>query len=145
MQPRTKPRGPLGRCPATPPCPNPLDILLIEDSSAQALCFRLILEAEGYHVLVIADGAAGWRQVTITPPRLILLDIDLPSMDGFQVLSLLKRDRRTTRIPVVMLTHRDHIVSVEPAIALGADDYLFKDDVHYALCTTVEQQLQRVA
>lgn len=118
-----------------------LDILLIEDSQSQAVRFQLMLERAGYAVQVIADGADGWRQAGELHPRLVLLDIDLPSLDGYQVLSRLKRDRRTCDIPVVMLTHRDNVVSVQRALDLGADDYLFKDDAPYELCATVAQAL----
>ncbi|MEI7645467.1 MAG: response regulator [Chloroflexales bacterium] len=115
------------------------DILLIEDSQSQAMRFRLMLEREGYSVDIVADGAAGWRTACADPPRLILLDIDLPSLDGFQVLGRLKRDRSTSEIPVVMLTHRDNVSSVQRAIDLGADDYLFKDDAPYELCASIAQ------
>jgi DNA-binding response OmpR family regulator len=118
------------------------DILLIEDSQSQAVRFRLMLEREGYSVDIVSDGAAGWRTACADTPRLILLDIDLPSLDGFQILSRLKRDRITAAIPVVMLTHRDNVSSVQRAIDLGADDYLFKDDAPYALCATIAQALQ---
>jgi DNA-binding response OmpR family regulator len=100
-----------------------------------------MLERAGYVVQISADGAEGWRQVGAVHPRLVLLDIDLPSLDGYQVLSRLKRDRRTAGIPVVMLTHRDNVVSVQRALDLGADDYLFKDDAPYELCATVAQAL----
>lgn len=118
-----------------------IDILLIEDSPSQAMRFQLLLQQAGYQVEVIADGAAGWRRACAEHPRAILLDIDLPGLDGFQVLSRLKRDRQTAQIPVVMLTHRDNITSVQRAIELGADDYLFKDDAPYALCSSVAQAL----
>jgi DNA-binding response OmpR family regulator len=117
------------------------DILLIEDSPSQAVRFQLMLERSGYTVAVVGDGAAGWRQACAEHPRAILLDIDLPGLDGFQVLGRLKRDRRTARIPVVMLTHRDNVTSVQRAIDLGADDYLFKDDAPYELCAIVAQAL----
>lgn len=118
-----------------------IDILLIEDSPSQAVCFQLMLQRAGYSVEVVADGAIGWRRACARPPRAILLDIDLPGLDGFQVLSRLKRGRHTAHIPVVMLTHRDNVTSVQRAIDLGADDYLFKDDAPYELCSTVAQAL----
>lgn len=117
------------------------DILLIEDSPSQALRFRLMLQKMGYEVNVVADGAIGWRQACTEPPRLILLDIDLPSLDGFQILTRLKRGRSTAAIPVVMLTHRDHVSNVERAIELGANDYLFKDDAAFELGNVVSQFL----
>ncbi len=120
---------------------NDIDILLVEDSPSQALNFRLMLERAGYRVQVATDGIAGWRTASLEPPRLILLDIDLPGLDGFQVLSRLKRDLHTKHIPVVMLTHRDRIDSVQRALELGADDYLFKDDAPFELLNVVSQVL----
>lgn len=117
------------------------DILIIEDSPSQALQFRLKLEQAGYRVQVAATGMEGWRAASALQPGLILLDIDLPELDGFQVLSRLKRDRATRHIPVVMLTHREHVSSVQRAIDLGADDYLFKDDAASALLPVVEQAM----
>ncbi|MCX7860517.1 response regulator [Chloroflexus sp.] len=117
------------------------DILLIEDSPSQALQFRLMLERAGYSVQVAATGIEGWRAASVMKPRMILLDIDLPGLDGFQVLNRLKRDRATKHIPVVMLTHRDHVNSVQRALNLGADDYLFKDDAAAELLPVVEQAL----
>lgn len=118
-------------------------ILLIEDSAAQALHFRLLLERAGYTVSVVADGLAGWRGACAALPDLILLDIDLPSLDGFQVLARLKRDPRTSAIPVVMLTHRDTVESVGHALDLGANDYLYKDDVATELCEIVAHALNQ--
>jgi DNA-binding response OmpR family regulator len=104
------------------------DVLLIEDSTTQALQLRLLLQRVGYHVRIATDGAEGWRLACSSNPRLILLDVNLPLLDGFQVLTRLKRGRNTATIPIVMLTSRDSVADVERAIALGADDYLFKDD-----------------
>lgn len=117
------------------------DILVIEDSPSQALWFKLLLQRARYRVSIATDGAAGWRQACIDPPRLILLDIDLPSLDGFQVLLRLKRDRTTATIPVIMLTHREHISNVLRALEMGATDYLFKDDASAQLCSAVDQLL----
>lgn len=104
-------------------------ILLIEDSPSQALQLRLLLQqVAGYTVQVVGDGVEGWRQACTDHPVLILLDINLPSLDGFQILSRLKRNRETVHIPVIMLTTSDSVSDVERAIELGADDYLFKDD-----------------
>lgn len=104
-------------------------IMLIEDSPSQALQLRLILQQiSNYQVRVISDGVEGWRQACADHPSLILLDINLPSLDGFQILSRLKRNRNTAHIPVIMLTTSDSVSDVERAIALGASDYLFKDD-----------------
>ena len=117
-------------------------ILIIEDSISQALQFQLVLQRAGYRVHVVADGASGWRYACAQRPDLILLDVDLPGMDGFQVLARLKRDRATAALPVMMLTHREHISNVARAIELGADDYLFKDEALRQVCAAVDQILQ---
>jgi DNA-binding response OmpR family regulator len=118
---------------------HPYDILLIEDSPSQALQFQLTLQRAGYAVRVVADGAEGWRAAYEDSLRLILLDVDLPSLDGFQILARLKRDRATASTPVIMLTNREHISNVERAITLGADGYLFKDDAVNELIPSVAQ------
>jgi len=119
----------------------PRRILLLEDSPSQALRLRLILCRAGYWVEIARDGAEGWRQACETSPQLILLDVDLPPLSGFQVLSRLKRGRTTAGIPVVMLTDREHIGDVELAFRRGADDYLPKRDAILQLCSVIEQQL----
>jgi DNA-binding response OmpR family regulator len=117
------------------------DILLVEDSPSQALQFQLVLQRAGFLVRVVIDGAEGWRVACEDLPKLILLDIDLPTLDGFQILGRLKRDRITTHIPVLMLTNREHISNVERALSLGVDNYLFKDDAAEQLCAAVMQML----
>jgi DNA-binding response OmpR family regulator len=118
-----------------------LDILLVEDSPSQALQLQLMLQRAGYRVAVAVDGVAGWQVACEQLPRLILLDVELPSLDGFQVLARLKRGHATADIPVIMLTNRDHISSVERAIELGVDDYLPKQDIQHQLCAIVRQFL----
>ena len=125
------------------PANTGLDILLIEDSPSQALQLQLLLQRAGYRVSVISDGAAGWHAACVQLPKLILLDVELPTLDGFQVLSRLKRGRATAAIPVIMLTNRDHISTVERAIELGVDDYLPKQDAEQQLCALVRQLLHK--
>ncbi len=122
-----------------------ITILLVEDSTSQALQFQLLLQRAGYSVQVATDGAQGWSHACDNPPAVILLDIDLPKLNGFQVLRRLKRRHATANIPVLMLTSRDHIGDVEHAIELGADDYLFKDECLFKkdaatyICNAVRQ------
>lgn len=103
-------------------------ILIVEDSASQALRLQLLLKRAGYDVSIVRDGAEGWQQACSEQPGMILLDINLPTMDGFEVLSRLKTSGSTAAIPIVMLTSLDRIHDVEEAVARGADGYLFKDD-----------------
>ena len=119
-----------------------IDILLIEDSPSQARYFQLLLTRAGYSVQIAADGATGWLQGHICAPRLILLDVELPIVDGFELLSRFKDDPATTHIPMVMLTNREHVSQVQWAIDLGASDYVFKDDASRQLCSVVQQLLR---
>ena len=102
------------------------DILVIEDSACQAVAVRRVLERMGYTVHVATDGAAGWRLASSLLPRLIFLDVELPSLNGFQVLQRLKRQASTANIPVVMITSHDDASRSEQAAALGAHDFLSK-------------------
>lgn len=116
-----------------------VDILLIEDSPSQALHIQLLLQRAGYSVLIAQSGIHGYRQACIVHPRLILLDINLPKINGFQVLRSLKQQDATRAIPVVMLTDRDRLGDVEQAFALGADGYLPKQDAANQLYATIAQ------
>lgn len=113
----------------TPNMDQEADILLIEDSPSQGLQLQLLLQRAGFKVQIATDGVQGWRQAHATHPRLVLLDVNLPTLDGFQVLTRLKRDRTTAHIPVVILSTSNHVSDVERAISLGIDDYWVKGDL----------------
>ncbi len=121
------------------------DILLIEDSPSQGLQLQLLLQRAGFSVTIATDGVKGWRQAHSNHPRLVLLDVNLPTLDGFQVLTRLKRDRTTAHIPVIILSTSNHVSDVERAIALGTDDYWVKGDLlteknaAHLFCETIEQ------
>jgi DNA-binding response OmpR family regulator len=117
-------------------------ILLFEDNPSQALYLQTILQRGGYQVQVAHDGGDGWRMARTARPRLILLDVGLPTLDGFQVLKRLKHDQATAGIPVIMLTAADEPDAVARALAMGADDYLCKDDAGQQLCAVVRQLLE---
>lgn len=124
------------------------DILLIEDSPSQGLQLQLLLQRAGYSVSIATDGVKGWRQAHSRPPKLVLLDVNLPTLDGFQVLTRLKRDRTTSSIPVIILSTSNHVSDVERAISLGTDDYWVKGDLltekdaAILFCETIEQLIK---
>ncbi|PJF40412.1 MAG: response regulator [Chloroflexi bacterium] len=104
-----------------------LEALLIEDSPTQATQIKLTLESVGLSVRVASDGPEGIREATENPPALIVLDVNLPSMDGFQVCRRLKRNAATAAIPVIMLTDQADPKATMSGIEAGADDYIPKD------------------
>lgn len=102
-------------------------ILLVEDSPTQALEISAHLKRLGFTVLIAEDGVTGLRMVDEHHPNLVVLDVNLPRMDGFQVCRRLKRDPQTASIPVIMLTVSDSSESTLTGLEAGADDYIPKD------------------
>lgn len=105
---------------------QPMTILVIEDDQfLRDLITHKIVE-EGYYALEAVDGEEGINKAASSQPQLILLDIILPGMDGFEVLRLLKQKPETKKIPVIVLSNLGQEDDVERARALGAKDYLVK-------------------
>jgi DNA-binding response OmpR family regulator len=102
-------------------------ILVIEDDPDIALSLRLKLERDGgFEVATAHDGAAGLRLAVAQPPDLVLLDVNLPGMDGFEVCRHLRREPATAATPVIMLTARIGEADRIAGLDLGADDYITK-------------------
>ena len=112
-------------------------ILFIEDESALQKTFGEILKQEGYEMISALDGETGLRLAKSEKPDLILLDLILPKMPGFDVLKKLKEDNETKDIPVIVLTNLEDIKDVDRAIELGATTYLVK--AKYSLEEIVEK------
>ncbi|MEO0560911.1 MAG: response regulator [Chloroflexota bacterium] len=104
-----------------------LEALLVEDSTTQAAQIKAILEQVGLSVRIATDGPDGLREAVENPPALIVLDVKLPTMDGFQVCRRLKRNPATQNIPVIMLTEKSGPKSTMSGLRAGADDYIPKD------------------
>ena len=98
-------------------------ILIIEDDITIAELERDYLEVSDFEADIAADGPAGLQKVDETPYNLILLDVMLPGMDGFEVL---KKLREKTNVPIMMVTARKEDVDKILGLGLGADDYITK-------------------
>jgi DNA-binding response OmpR family regulator len=103
---------------------RPYRVLLIEDDRDLSNVLRLNLEAVGYTVLTAFEGSDGVRSARNDNPDLVILDIMLPGIDGFEVLDLIRRDRPD--VPALMLTARRQMDDKVFAFKIGADDYLTK-------------------
>lgn len=101
-------------------------ILFIEDEAALQKTFSDVLGSEGYAVISALDGETGLRLAKSKKPDLILLDLILPKVNGFEVLKLLKQNSETKEIPVLVLTNLEGIKEIDKAIELGATTYLVK-------------------
>jgi len=112
-------------------------ILFVEDESALQKTFGEILTQEGYEMISALDGETGLRLAKEKKPDIILLDLILPKMHGFEVLKNLKSDTETESIPVIVLTNLEQPEEIEKAIELDATTYLVKSS--YSLQEIVEK------
>ncbi|MDA3840735.1 MAG: response regulator [Patescibacteria group bacterium] len=101
-------------------------ILIVEDDEFLLSMYSTKFEIEGYEVVMASDGEMGVEKAQKEKPGIILLDIMLPNMDGFDVLKKLKADTTTSAIPVILLTNLSQKQDVEQGLSMGADDYLVK-------------------
>ena len=101
-------------------------ILLVEDNemNRDMLCRRL--ERRGYEVVMAVDGREGVEKAYTETPQLVLMDMSLPEMDGWEATRQLKVDGRTREIPVIALTAHAMAGDREKALAAGCDDYDIK-------------------
>ncbi len=102
-------------------------ILIVEDSPPQALKMKLALENDGCEVHWAETGLGGLDMAQEKQFDLVILDIELPDINGFEVCKKLKADPKLAGIPVIMLTSRDHAEDVLNGLEVGAVDYIPKD------------------
>ena len=112
-------------------------ILFVEDEQALQKTFGDLLKSEGYEVVSAFDGEAGLAMAKSEKPDLILLDLILPKMHGFEVLQHIKDNLETSDIPLIVLTNLEGMGDVEKALELGATTYLVK--ANYSLDEVLEK------
>jgi DNA-binding response OmpR family regulator len=115
--------------------------LVVEDEESIASLVRSYLEREGFTVVHASDGAAALEQLEQRPVRVVLLDVGLPDMDGFDVCT---RIRAGSRVPILMLTARDEEPDRVTGLEVGADDYVTKPFSPRELLARVRAVLRRV-
>ena len=96
---------------------------MVDDDRTLLKLLKRSLEAEGYKVITAEDGKTGLRLVEDMEPALVILDVMMPGLDGFQVC---ERVRRFTNVPILVLTARTGSDDVQHGLEIGADDYLTK-------------------
>ena len=118
-------------------------ILVVEDNAANMTLAVFLLQSVGHTVLSATDAEAGLALAREEKPKLILMDIQLPGMDGLEATSLLKRDDSTRGIPVIALTALAMKGDEERIRAAGCDGYIAKPMRYKEFLATVERQLAR--
>jgi CheY-like chemotaxis protein len=115
-------------------------ILVVEDDKDIVRLLKYNLEKEGYRVVAAADGEAGLAALRKERPELLILDVMVPKIDGFELLKLVRRE---SRAPVLMLTARKEEVDRVLGLELGADDYVIKPFGVRELLARVKALLRR--
>ena len=116
---------------------NKIKILLIEDDPLLLNMYAAKFELENFNVVTAEDGEKGLKLATSISPDIILLDILLPKINGFEVLKLLKENEEVKNIPVILLTNLSQKDEVKQGLSLGAEDYLIK--AHFMPSEVVEK------
>lgn len=108
---------------------QPKKILLVEDDAALAEVYKSRLELEGFELKHVANGEDALSAAIEFKPDLVVLDVMMPKINGFDVLDILRNTPETTNVRVIMLTALSQAKDKERADELGADDYLVKSQV----------------
>lgn len=116
-------------------------VLVVDDEPNIVLSIEFLMQQAGFDVATAEDGESALQSVAETPPDLILLDISLPGISGFDVLEQLRGDPQHVRLPIIMLTAHGREVEREKGLALGADDYVTKPFSTQALVEKVKTLL----
>jgi DNA-binding response OmpR family regulator len=117
-----------------------MSIMVVDDEEAILQLLERTLEQEGYDVVLASDGSSALRLVERHSLHLVILDIMMPGLNGFQVLRLM---RQRSNIPVMMLTARQEAETARDALNLGADDYIRKPFHTRELLARIRAKLRR--
>ncbi len=119
-------------------------ILVVEDNPTNMKLAVLLLETAGHSVIIATDAEAGLALARTDRPDLILMDIQLPGMDGLEATAVLKRDEATRKIPVIALTALAMKGDEARIRAAGCDGYIAKPMRYQEFLATITTQLARV-
>jgi DNA-binding response OmpR family regulator len=119
-------------------------VLVVDDEAPIRLLCRVNLEAEGMEVLEAADGVSGFETARSERPDVVLLDVMMPGLDGWQVAERLIDDEVTKHIPLIFLTARAELRDRARGLELGGVDYITKPFNPVELAAVVTDMLERV-
>jgi DNA-binding response OmpR family regulator len=115
-------------------------IMVVDDDREMLKLLNRTLELEGFDTVVVADGDSALSLLDEIEPDLVILDIMMPGLDGFQTLDLI---REHSNVPVIMLSAKHEVESLRKALLLGADDYVKKPISTKSLIARIRAKLRR--
>ncbi|OPZ96738.1 MAG: Response regulator PleD [Planctomycetes bacterium ADurb.Bin412] len=121
---------------------TPSKVLIVDDNPQNAELLQAYLEPMSYDILIAADGLEALEKIETFVPDIILLDIMMPRMSGFEVCKRIKKNPKTADIPVVMVTALNELGDIERGVDCGADDFLSKPINKLELVTRVKSLLR---
>ena len=104
----------------------PKKILIVEDDPSFSRAISHIIEKEGYDVITASNGMAGLRMAKDENPDLLILDVMLPGLDGFEICHQLRQDPQTEKLPIIMLSAKGQEIDKTTGLKVGANEYLTK-------------------
>jgi DNA-binding response OmpR family regulator len=119
-------------------------ILVVDDSTTIGITVEWVLRDRGHTILVVSDGLSALNALKAFDPDLVLLDIRLPRVNGFQLCALIREYPCYEALPIIMLSGLSNTADIQCALNAGADDYLVKPIDDSVLVTAVERHLSRV-
>lgn len=118
-------------------------ILVIEDDPATSRLVDYSLRHEGYQVITASNGLEGVRKALSESPDLVILDVMLPGMDGFEICHRLRSETTTAHLPILMFSAKAQEIDKDTGIKVGADDYLTKPAAPAEIVSRVEKLLAK--
>jgi chemosensory pili system protein ChpA (sensor histidine kinase/response regulator) len=119
-------------------------VLIVDDSVTVRKVTSRLMERQGWVVVTAKDGLDAVEQLQDFYPDIVLLDIEMPKMDGFEVLRTVRRDERLKDLPIIMITSRTGEKHKQQALELGVNSYLGKPFQEAGLMSTIEEVLAQV-
>ncbi|WP_240193391.1 response regulator [Desulfobulbus alkaliphilus] len=116
-------------------------ILVVEDSSTTRKVITITLSRRGYRVVEASDGLEALSKISEERPDLIMLDVVLPKMDGYKILSIIKGNRELKDIPVIMLTSKDSFLNKMKGKMAGSSAYLTKPFDPEKMISAIEKHI----
>ena len=121
----------------------PKKILVVDDKANIVLSLEFLMKQAGYEVRTASDGEEALATIEADPPDLILLDVNMPTKNGFEVCETVRARNEWSHIRIIMLTAHGRDIEREKGLALGADDYLTKPFAIREVVSKVQELLEQ--